>query len=104
MQRSGGHVPKCMLAMRCRMLGATISLAARSVCGRPFGCKRFFEGWCAGSGASVCPACWCGPSHAAGLYGVRGPGPLRFRALEALGPFDWFSRPRLTDRCAIPLV
>jgi hypothetical protein len=30
MQRSGGHVPKCMLAMRCRMLGATISLAARS--------------------------------------------------------------------------
>ena len=28
-----------------------------SVCGRPLGCKRFFEGaWRAGPGASVCPA------------------------------------------------
>jgi hypothetical protein len=27
------------------------------LCGRTFGCKRFFEGrGCAGSGASVCPA------------------------------------------------
>ena len=32
----------------------------------------------AGSGASVCPAYLCGLSHAAGLYGVRGPGPVRF--------------------------
>jgi branched-chain amino acid transport system ATP-binding protein len=27
------------------------------VCGRPVGCKRFLRACCAGSGASVCPAC-----------------------------------------------
>ena len=31
----------------------------------------------------------------AGLYGDRGSGPHRFRALEALGHIPWFSRPRL---------
>jgi hypothetical protein len=40
---------------------------------------------------------------AAGLYGDRGSGPLRFRALEALGPWLVYPTPS-SDRCAIPLV
>ena len=39
----------------------------------------------------------------AGLYGDRGSGPLRFRALEAPGPSLVCPIPS-SDRCAIPLV
>jgi hypothetical protein len=54
-----------------------------AVCGRPRGCKQNLSSamgmW---SGAHVCPASKCGFYTPRALMEVRGPGPLRLRALE----------------------
>jgi len=75
-----------------------------SVCGRPFGCKRFFE--------KQVRRFRC--FRVSGLFVAAVHTPLARmefadRVHHALArswrsDVDWFSRPRLTDRCAIPLV
>jgi hypothetical protein len=75
-----------------------------SVCGRPIGCKRFFESPALRFRCFRVSGLFGAAVHeAAGLYGDRGSGPCRFGALEALGHLPGFPDP-VSDRCAIPLV
>ncbi len=88
---------------RLRRFQTRARYARMSVCGRPSGCKRFFERLLRRVQVLPCVR----PTDAAiitaaGLYGDRGSGPHRFCALVALGHSLVFPTPS-SDRCAIPL-
>jgi hypothetical protein len=75
------------------------------VCGRPVGCKRFFEArWCAGSGASVCPAYLIRPfTWPLACMEIADRVHYAFARSRRLDVSLVFPTPS-SDRCAIPLV